>query len=100
MTTARQAARLTGLIAHTSRCRSSGLGSCVCDFERRLSDLAARFEAYGDGRVRELEEAERIVNEGLSGQFGVPECPLIERVPRIRWFQEDGEPHFAAREDL
>lgn len=90
MTTARQAARLTGLIAHTSRCRSSGLGSCVCDFENRLSDLSALFESYGDGRVRELEEAERIVEAGLSGQYGVPGCPLLSAGPTLRWHQEDG----------
>jgi hypothetical protein len=47
MTTALSAAKSTGLIVHSHRCRSSGLVSCVCGYDARVQDLAAQFLAFG-----------------------------------------------------
>jgi hypothetical protein len=85
VTTALSAAKATGLIVHTTRCRTSGLASCVCHYHERLSSLADKFARYADGRAREIEDAERIVQAGLSGEYG----HLRVSCPALRYHQED-----------
>lgn len=47
----RSAAEQTGLVQHTLRCKSSGLASCVCGYERRLNALADAFRAHSSTKL-------------------------------------------------
>jgi hypothetical protein len=51
------AAKASGFVIHSERCRFSKLASCICLYDARLEHLARAFEKFAAEQVEALERS-------------------------------------------